>query len=150
MPVMIRDKDYPQGADTIIRSLRALGYMFGAVVGLALLTVYNNPSGVSILVLNIVGGMLLFSGLFATISTVLKRWMLEWIALTGILFGIAVYLVAIWSRVGDNLSNLAGAGAITMLWLLCGIRFIDLTVFYHRYMRLSLIRNRVVDSADND
>lgn len=137
-------EEWPRWADNVVRTLRALAYFCAMLTGSGLLFFYDRPSQVALATLTITGFTLLFAGTMALVSTVMKRWMLEWVAITGVLFGIFVYLVAIWSRVGDDLSSLAGAGAISMLFLFIAIRFLDLTVFYKRYKRLSQVRNRVV------
>lgn len=139
-------EDFPVWADHLVRTLRALAYLCAVVTGAGLLFVYDNPSQVHMGILSTTGLMLLVAGLMALVSTVLKRWMLEWVALTGVLFGIFVYLLAIWSRVGENSSSVVGAGAITMLFIFIAIRFVDLTVFYKRYKRLSQVRNRVLNN----
>lgn len=139
-------EEWPLWADNVVRTLRSLAYLSALVTGAGLLFVYDNPSAVQLTTLTVTGLLLMIAGAMALVSTMLKRWMLEWVALTGVLFGIFVYLVAIWSRVGENSSNIVGAGAITMLFLFIGIRFMDLTVFYKRYKRLSQVRNRVVNN----
>lgn len=139
-------EEWPRWADNVVRTLRALAYFCAVLTGTGLVFLYDRPSQVDLSTITLTGFMLLIAGAMALVSTLMKRWLLEWVAITGVLFGIFVYLVAIWSRVGEDLSALAGAGAITMLFLFLAIRFLDLTVFYKRYKRLSQVRNRVVNN----
>ena len=78
------------------------------------------------------GIIVLVFSLFALIGVVTEEYRIELGALPFIIGGLACYALTIWYLLGETVSRLAQAGAITALTTITFIRLVDLLIVHRK------------------
>lgn len=131
---------YPRWADITVWILRTLSYGFCTLTGAAAL--FLTPNSLKPETYIIVGSMLVF-GLVCMIATLLKRFIVEWVALFFLSAGISMYVASVWVTALTNNKVIAGASIFTVLIILMFIRIIELTVFWQRNVRAAKLQTEL-------
>jgi xanthine/uracil permease len=129
--------EYPLWAERTVWALRVFGYAFAANTGAAAL-IYT-PLSLKADQYIIVGTMLVF-GIICMVSALMKRYIIEWIALFFLTGGVSTYVCAVWVSTLTTRTSIAGASVFTFLVLLMLVRVIDLTVYWRRNVQAAKLQ----------
>lgn len=132
--------EYPRWAERAVRFIRILGYAFAANTGAGAL-IYT-PASLKPEMYIIVGSMLVF-GLVCLVSAIMKRYIVEWIALFFLTAGTSIYVAAVWVSAISNPKTTAGASIFSFLVCLMAIRIIDLTVYWRRNVKTAELQEEL-------
>ena len=118
----------------LLVTLRAVYYTMAGLAGFGafFFTPVSFEGTVSYNVTMAWGIIVLVFSLFALIGVVTEEYRIELGALPFIIGGLACYALTIWYLLGETVSRLAQAGAITALTTITFIRLVDLLIVHRK------------------